>query len=147
MAELSKEDLFSRGVDLLRENKSLGALACFEKAYQEIKAPEVQSYLAFCIAIERGQTSEAINMCSDSISRDPDNPVHYLNLGRIYLKAGMKEKALSALRNGLSVGHDEEILSLLDIIGKRRKPVFPFLSRRNFINKYLGIILHRFGFK
>jgi predicted Zn-dependent protease len=147
MTKPSTDNLFRRGVDLLRDNNSLGALACFEKAYHEIKSPELQSYLAFCIAVERGQTSEAVNMCSNAISREPDNPVHYLNLGRIYLKAGMKEKALMTLRNGLSAGHDEEILSLLDTVGKRKKPVFSFLSRRNFINKYLGIILHRLGLR
>lgn len=147
MTKLSTYDLFQRGVDHLKDNNSLGALACFEKIYKEIKSPEVQSYLGFCIAAERGQISEAVSMCNEAISRDPDNPVHYLNLGRVYMKSGMKEKALLILREGLSAGNDEEILFLLDLIGKRRKPVFPFLSRRNFINKYLGMILHRTGLR
>ena len=75
--------------------------------------------------------------------REPDNPVHYLNLGRIYLKAGRRVDAIETFRKGLSFGDNQEIKQILDNMGTRKKLVFPFLPRNNFLNKYTGLMMHR----
>ncbi|MEJ2696682.1 MAG: tetratricopeptide repeat protein [Candidatus Sulfobium sp.] len=145
------DEIFKQGLSFLREDNTLAALACFEKAYDIRKTPEVQSYLAFCISIERGQIREAVRLCEEALSQEPENPSHYLNLGRVYLHAKQKEDALATLRSG--AGKDTsryetmEIKRLLEKLGARRKPVFPFLPRSNFLNKYLGILMHRLGFR
>jgi tetratricopeptide (TPR) repeat protein len=95
------------------------------------------------MATERGQIYEALKLCNDALSQEPDNPVHYLNLGRIYLHAGKKEEALLSMRKGLSFGENQTLRSLLEKIGTRGKPVFPFLNRNSFLNKYIGLLLHR----
>lgn len=82
-------------------------------------------------------------MCHDSLEREPDNPLHYLNLGRIYLKADRKTEALEVLRRGLSHGDNQEIKQILEILGKRKKPIIPFLPRNHFLNKYIGLTLSR----
>lgn len=143
MSDITSKELFEKGLSLLRDDNPLAALTCFEKAYSLKKTPELQSYLGFCIAIERGKITEAIMLCNDALSHEPDNPVHYLNLGRVYLKANKKTDAIETLRKGLSFGENEEIHRVLDSLGPRKKPVIPFLSRNNFLNKYLGLFLHR----
>jgi len=136
-------ELLDKGISLLNENNRLAALACFERAYSIGKTPKLLSYFSYCIATERGQISEALKLCNDALSQEPDYPAHYLNLGRIYLHAGKKEEALSALRKGLSYGENPSIKFLLEKIGTRKKPLFPFLPRNSFLNRYLGLLLHR----
>ena len=47
----------------------------------------VESYLGYCIARERGQVREAVRLCQSALNAEPNNPAHYLNLGRVYLLA------------------------------------------------------------
>ena len=136
-------ELVEKGVAFLHDNNRLAALACFDKAFVIGKSPELLSYLSYCIATERGQIYEALKLCNEALSQEPDNPVHYLNLGRIYLHAGKKEEALLTLRKGLSFGENQAIRSILEKIGTRGKPVIPFLSRNSFLNKYIGLLLYR----
>ena len=137
------EEHFSRGLKALREGNSLAALSCFEKACALDNSPPYSSYYGLCVAKERGQVQRGMLLCREAIQQDPDNPVHYLNLGRIHLVGGNKQETLRVLRQGLGHGHNEEILALLDSIGMRKSPVLPFLGRDNRINKYLGILLTR----
>jgi tetratricopeptide (TPR) repeat protein len=140
---MTGDKLFEQGLALLRNRNYLGALACFEKAQRVKKTPDLQSYLGLCIARERGQISEAIFLCKDAITQEPDNPVYYLNLGRVYMKAGRKADAIETLRKGLSFGDNAEIRGFLDEIGTRRNPVFSVFPRKNFLNRYLGLLLSR----
>lgn len=139
----SADVLFKQGLCLLDKSNILGALACFEKAYREKKTPSIQSFLAYCIAMERGQITEALNLCRTAIDAEPQNPEHYLNLGRVYLKAKRKDDAIAELRRGLSFGDNSDIRILLERIGQRKKPVLNFLPRNSFLNKYAGLILRR----
>lgn len=140
---MTADELFRRGLEQLSEDNRLGALGFFEKAYQLEKRPEIESYLGRLIALERGQITDAVKMCKNAIACDETNPVHYLNLGKVYLKAKRKHEALESFRRGLSYGENEEIHEVLDIIGMRKKPLFPFLSRKNILNKYTGLLLAR----
>ncbi|MBI5634646.1 MAG: tetratricopeptide repeat protein [Nitrospirae bacterium] len=137
------EGLLKKGIALLGANNPLGALACFEKAYAINKTADIQSYLGLCIATERGRISEAVRLCSEAIDREPGNPLHYLNLGKVYLKADRKTDCLEALRRGLSYGDSPEIYELLERIGMRKPPVLSFLPRNNFLNRYIGLIATR----
>lgn len=142
---MTVEELMQKGLASLRDHSHLHALSLFERAYQIRKDPVIQSYLALCIALERGKVSDAVALCGDSMLSDPDNPVHYLNLGKVYLKARRKNDALDMLRKGLSRGNDadihEEIRAVLDSLGTRKTPVFSFLPRSHYLNKHIGILL------
>lgn len=138
---IESDELLARGIALLRASNPLGALACFEKAYGIEKTPAIKSCLGLCIATERGRISEAVMLCLEAIEQDPQNPLHYLNLGKVYLKAERKTDCLDVLRKGLSQADDPEISALLEIVGTRKPPVFSFLSRGHFLNRYAGMIL------
>jgi tetratricopeptide (TPR) repeat protein len=140
---ISAAELFSNGLRLLDEENILGALACFEKAHIQEKSPIIQSHLAYCIAMERGQISDALALCRAAIEAEPHRPEHYLNLARVYLKAKSKDEAIAALRKGLSFADNRDIRVLLERLGLRKKPVFSFLPRNSFLNKYLGLLLRQ----
>lgn len=121
----------------------------FEKAFS-IKAedPRFQSYLGLCIAYERGKIKDAISLCERALQVESQNVENYLNLGKVYLRAGLKTKAIETFRKGLKIdSQNPDIIAELQLLGLRKKPVIPYLPRNNFLNKYLGIILNRLGFR
>ena len=137
---MTANELFENGRELLDEGKSLAALVCFEKAISIRRIRGMQSYLGLCLALERAQIREGIRLCHEAIGEEPEVPVHYLHLGKIYLKAGRKEEAVEMLRRGLAQGDSEGIRKMLDDLGIRKKSLFPFLSRNHFLNKYTGLL-------
>ncbi len=137
------DDLIGKANSCLKSNNTLSALSCFEKARMVKETPEVLSCLGYCIVVERGQLAEGISLCLKALSLEPGNTVHYLNLGRIYLRTGDKEKAIALFRQGLAHGNNDEIRDMLIRFGTRRHPPFPFLDRSHFLNKYTGLILSR----
>jgi tetratricopeptide (TPR) repeat protein len=141
MLHMSAHELFEKGRNLLNDNNPVGALACFEKANGMEKIPGIQSYLGLCFASERGLIREGIRLCREAIEEDRENPVHYLHLARVYIKSGDKAEALNVLRQGMTFGHSAETREMLELLGPRKKPVFPFLARKHFINKYAGLFI------
>lgn len=138
---------FDRAEHELDQNNVLAALACLERALSIWDDPFWYSRLGFCIAKQRGQLTRAFELCRTAIEHDPDNPLHYLYLGKIYLVGGKTDEALQAFREGMVLGGSPEIERMLDVVGTRKPPVISFLSRDNLLNKYLGIIFGRFGLR
>lgn len=141
------EKLFTKGVEAIKNGNMVSALVYFEKAMQLDNNPTNRSYLAFCIARERGQFKKAISLCEEALKEEPENPVHYLNLGRVYILTGQKTDAMRILREGLTYEENREIVDELVGLGMRKPPVIPLLNRRNPLNKYLGIVLNRLGLR
>lgn len=141
------KDLISKGREALRMGDTLSALVFFEKASACEDNLSARSYLAYCMAKERGLTFKGVAWCQESLRKEPENAVHYLNLGRIYLLMENREEAIRCLRQGLQYGSNDEIEDELHRLGIRSAPVFSFLRRSNPLNKYLGIILKRLGLR
>lgn len=139
--------LFARGEKELDSGDWLSALVSFEKAAQLECRPVHCSFLALCLAKERGQYRKAIAICQQAIVLEPDNPVHFLNLGKIHLFSNDKNGAIAVFRTGLKAGRDLRIIGELEKLGLRRPPVIPCLSRDNLLNKYLGILSYRLGLR
>jgi len=138
---------FVRAQQELDQNNVLAALACLERALSIWDDPLWYSRLGFCIAKQRGQVTRAFELCLTAIEHDPENSLHYLYLGKVYLVAGNTSEALTAFRQGMILGGSPELERMLDTIGVRKPPVISFLSRDNLMNKFLGIILGRFGLR
>lgn len=143
------EGFYAKGMEAFKNGNTLGALAFFERAFNlEPENPTYQSFLGICIARERGKISEAINLCEKAVQSEPRKIESYLNLGRVYLNAGFRSKSVEVFRNGLMIDNkNPEIIAELQALGLRKKPVFQVLSRNHILNKYLGIILSRLGFR
>lgn len=151
MEEREIKKKIKKALSLIREHNTLDALFYLDKVIDLTDAPEVLSSYALCTALERGKVKDGIDMCIKAIDRDPENPFHYLNLGKIYLKDNKKILAIDVFRKGMK--HDPanefslQIVEMLNILGIRRRPVVPFMDRDNIINKYLGLILSRLGLR
>jgi len=135
------------GIEALNDDNAILALSFFERAHAMYRNPISCSFLAYCMAKTGEETNKALLLCRDAIREEADNPVHYLNLGRIYLLEGNKKDAIKAFQDGLTLGENPEIRDELDKLGSRKKPLMPLLERKNPINKYLGIVLKKLGLR
>ena len=93
--------------------------------------------------IEHCRKALVMFRAGDAYSAGIVYPILYLNLGRACVAAGRKKDALDALNKGLRYDKgNREIKKELLLLGVRKRPPVPFLSRANPINKYIGIVLH-----
>jgi tetratricopeptide (TPR) repeat protein len=143
------EEKYRQGRKAVKRGKTLEALSFFEKALHiEPENPKFQSSVGLCIAYERGKIKEAISLCEKAIQTDPQIVENYYNLGKVYIKAKLKIKAIEEYRKGLAIDNkNPEIIEELQSLGIRKKPVIPSLPRKNFLNKYLGLILSTLGLR
>lgn len=141
------EKFYVRGVEELEAGNGPVALSFFEKAAALDVSPKITSFLGLCLAHERGQVQKGQTLCGDAITKEPTNPIHYLNLGKIYLLVSNRTEAIRVFRDGLRATHDERLVTALNDLGTRKPPVLPFLLRDHFLNKYLGKLLNKLGLR
>ncbi|MBK5275251.1 MAG: tetratricopeptide repeat protein [Desulfuromonadales bacterium] len=145
VARAQKE--FDQAQRELDQGNVLAALACLERALAIQDDPLWYSCLGYCVAKQRGRLTQAFELCRSAIAHDPENPIHQLYLGKVYLLAGKQYEALQTLRQGMLLGGLPEIEKTLAAIGMRKPPVIAAFSRDNLLNKYLGIIMARLGLR
>lgn len=142
----AEQEFIRAELELAAEN-TVAALASLEKGLKLKNEPHWHSHLGFCIAKERGQSRKGVNLCQNALAHEPDNPIHYLHLGKIHLLSGNKEEALRIFRQGISKVGNEQIMQQLIELGMRKPLLFPSLERRHPLNRYLGFILTRLGLR
>jgi tetratricopeptide (TPR) repeat protein len=147
MSNTSTEIPFEEGLKALNSGRTGEALDWFAKAVAEEKTPLAVSYLAYCRAKEEGNCKKAIALCMEAIKDEPKNSEIYLNLGRVHLLAGQRKSAIRAFDLGLRYGRSPQIENELALIGRRKSPPLPFLSRSNRLNKFLGKLLKKMGLR
>lgn len=147
MPDKELNSLIRKGLAEIDKGNTMLALIHFEDAIKLDDSPLVRSHLAFCLARERRQLQKAATLCNGALQEEPHNPVHYLNLGRIYLLAGQKNRAIQTWRRGLRIGRNPQIVAELKSLGLRKPPVLKALDREHPVNKYLGMMLQKMGMR
>jgi tetratricopeptide (TPR) repeat protein len=140
------EARFLRGMEALGKGRNLEALALFEAALELERRhgaarPQARylSYYGVTLALEGGRVREGVEFCKQAIPVEFYNPDLYWNLGRVLLVAGRKREAHDVLRKGQSLQpRHQGINKALERLGRRRRPVIPFLSRSHPLNVALG---------
>jgi tetratricopeptide (TPR) repeat protein len=147
-----KSDYFADVQQLLRRGNGKQALDTLREGIAKFPSdPFLLSYYGCLIAIVENNPKEGIKICEESIKQLDTSmpfgteffyPIFYLNLGRAYLKGGKKAEAIKAFQQGLRNDPDNSDLQWeMRKLGTRKKPVVPFLTRSNPINKYIGMLL------
>jgi hypothetical protein len=158
-------DTVHQAIAAIDRGNTLHGLITLEHASSARSLPLAKSYLAYCMAKERGQVRDAMGICQEAMSLDPGHPAHYLNLGRVFLVAGDKPRAISAFWRGISRNSGPEgtsasdwpkhgrrrehdlIMDELRRLGIRKPPPFRKLHRDHPLNKYTGLMLARLGMR
>lgn len=140
IAEMETYELVHLGKEALEARRFAVAQRYLHAALEKERTAEHLSLYALALAQATGNVQTAVVLCQEAVKREPKNPNHFLRLGTVYLAAGRKKEAIRTLHLGLRVGKNPAITKLLQTLGQREKPVLPFLSRGNPVNKYLGKI-------
>ncbi|WP_246014674.1 tetratricopeptide repeat protein [Geomonas oryzae] len=138
LAEMETDELVRLGKEALEARRFVQAQRYLYAALERLRTPEHLSLYALASAQATGNVKSAVAWCQEAIKMEPRNSNHFLRLGTVYLAAGRKKEAIRALHLGLRVGKNPAITKLLQTLGQRERPVLPFLSRGNPLNKYLG---------
>lgn len=162
-ADTNQLDAAKHAFHVIDRGGTLQGLFILESSPELHDIPVANSYRAYCMAKERGQIREAVRLCQAALDAEPNNPVHYLNLGRIFLHAGDKSKAIATFWKGISRapgaqpgvtvaapsnGHAREhalILEELRRLGIRKRVPFSSLRRGHPLNRIAGKLLKSFG--
>lgn len=131
-------DPFELGTVALNEGKYASAHRLLQEALEKERSADHLSQYALALAHHTGNVQSAITLCREAIKLEPRNPEHFLRLAIVYLIGGNKKQAIRMLHLGQRFGRHAGIARMLQALGLRRKPVIPFLSRANPLNKYLG---------
>lgn len=147
MSATIASEFFRKGMEALDHGHLYLARFCFKWAVTEERSPNHCSYLALSIASTRGEAMEAVSLAEEAVAAEPDNPLHYLRLGRVCLLVGDKTRAMEVFRTGARFGGHPEIIRELEALGSRKPAVFRQLPRNHPANRYLGLILSRLGLR
>ena len=140
-------ELVEKGVALAEQGNTLVALLHLEDAARLGSTPILNSYLGYCLARERRQFKQGASLCAEALAQEPEQVVHYLNLGRVYLAAGQKAMAIKTFRQGLKLGKNRPITEELNKLGIRKRPVLASIPRAHRLNKHLGLFFTRLGIR
>lgn len=134
--------LVKKGITASNQGNTLDALFHFENAGRLGSTPSLNSYMGYCLARERQEFKQGIALCRQALANEPEQAVHYLNLGRVFLETGKQQLAVEAFRHGLKRERHHLIVEELKKLSTMKPPVVPFLSHTHPVNKYLGQLLN-----
>lgn len=130
---------FDRGYVLLKE-----AYDRYQRIGDTKSLAPVLSYYGLCLAMSRARYREGAQFCQAAIDREFFRAEYYYNLAQVWVAGRSRRRAVEAIQRGLAVepGH-AALKELEEDLGRRRQPVFRFLSRDNALNRSLGRLRHR----
>jgi hypothetical protein len=147
--EFSDEELIRIGRESLRSLRFEKAYEVFE-VYAErvgVEGRPIPAGILANYALTVGHCKslkEGLLLCQAALKADRHSPEVYSCLAQLYLLANARKQAWDAVQNGLSYGPTHGDLRRLEKdMGKRGRPVVPFLHRDNPINVRLGRSLRR----
>jgi tetratricopeptide (TPR) repeat protein len=123
------------------------AHAAFERAHRrDTRSPRAKSWYGVTLVLVEKNSNLGVSLCDQALRTAPSDPELLLNLARVHLALGQRERAVRAVRRGLEAqpAHPA-LLDARDALGTRRDPVVPFLSRANPLNRLLGRLRHRWA--
>jgi len=138
-------------IDAAKGDDYLRALTLFLDVYGSDSAPtlkspkaaEALSYFGLSLALVQKKYKEAIDLCRRALEMEFYKPDHYANLARVYMAAGNRKKAVEVAEAGLK-DHPEHarLRRVREDLGRRSKPLVPFLDRDHPVNVTLGHTRH-----
>jgi len=145
MTILDAERSFREGLVALLEARHLDAVSCFDRAMKEERSRggklkmRYLSYYGLSVALGQGPTRDAIQACELAARRDFFNPDLLLNLGKVYVMAGRRSRALETLESGLKLDPAHKgLLAAMHRTNRRRLSPVSWLTRAHPVNYWLG---------
>jgi predicted Zn-dependent protease len=133
------------GREHFRAGRTLDAHAAFRRAYRRASSdPVVYSWFGVTLVLVEKNSTLGTELTDRAVRAAGPVPELVMNQARVAVALSQRERAIRALERGLSRDpSDPRLLAERDALGRRRRPVIPFLSRSNPLNRWLGSLRHR----
>ena len=143
--KITAREVLEKGISLLNSDRPEEAISCFETMVaKEYSSPLAMSCLGLAMARAGKNLESAEQYSLKAIEKKPYTGEYYRSLAEVYFIGGKKKKGIDCLSRGLKYdGDNEKLFEEMTKYGIRRKPPLPFLSRSNFLNKNIGILLSK----
>ncbi|GMU67368.1 MAG: hypothetical protein AMXMBFR36_36420 [Acidobacteriota bacterium] len=129
--QLCREGDWDRGLQLL-------SAAAEAKGARELPGV-VYAYLGYGAAKYQRRTRDGLKLCEHAVKIQYYEPENHLQLARVQLLMGDRKGAVGSIARGLKLDpNHRELKDLRFEIGVRKRPVLPFLDRKNPLNVLLG---------
>jgi tetratricopeptide (TPR) repeat protein len=144
--------LVNTGVVLCRQGRWKKGLECLEYAMDSPESgslelpPRTLAYLGYGRVRFLDRPQEGLELLRQAIDADFLGPDGYLYLAKAQVYLGNRGAAIATVEKGLRAvtpGQEKELEKLRQKLGRRQRPVLPFLSRSHPVNRFLGDLRHR----
>jgi hypothetical protein len=103
-----------------------------------------RSYYGLTLAIVMGEINRGEQLCREAMDSGGCDPELSHNLGMVYLRRRRRDLAFNTFQQVLKVApYFPETHRTLDRLGRRRKPLLPFLDRSHPVNRLTGKFLYQ----
>jgi len=135
----------AEGIRLFEAGDLLGAHAHLAQAHR--RAPgevRVLSWYGLTLVLVERNSNLGMALSDQALRLEGPEPELCLNQARLHLALGQRDRAIRALLRGVEgAPQDRSLQAALASLGRRRRPVLPFLARGNPLNRLLGRLRHR----
>ena len=133
------------GIRLHGQGDAEGAHRHFERAHRRAPGhPRVQSWYGLTLVTVEKNSNLGVALVDRAVRHGHVEPELALNQARVALALGQRFRAVTALERGMAANPGSEVLAGARLaLGTRQRPVVPFLSRGNPVNRLLGRLAHR----
>jgi hypothetical protein len=121
-----------------------GAHEMFGVAYRRAPSdPRIQSWYGLTLVLVERNSNLGVVLVDGAVRNGRPDPELVINQSRVAMALGQRVRAVRALERGLAFHPDDRSLFEARVaLGTRQRPVLPFLSRRNWLNRFLGRMNH-----
>jgi hypothetical protein len=139
------QDFFEEGVRLFSARQVEQAHEALRRAHRKAaNDARIMSWYGVTLVLVERNSNLGISYCDQAVRLVGPTPELVLNQARVALALNQRERAYKAVQRGMALFPDHVGLRWAqEAMGWRRRPVIPFLSRRNFLNKWLGKLRHK----
>jgi len=136
---------FLEGLKQLKEEELLAALAAFRLAIKNSIDDEYSSLYASYHGLVNARLGNpnGLRQCRLAAHFEEHHAEVFLNLARVEILEGNRNRALDALRSGLRLDPAHtDLRQMRNELGVRRRPCIGWLNRENRVNQALGKLTH-----
>jgi hypothetical protein len=135
------------GREHVRQGRMVEAHAAFRRAYRRAPSdPLVYSWFGVTLVLVEKNSTLGTDLTDRAVRVAGPTPELALNQARVAVALRQRERAIRALERGLARDPtDARLLAERDSLGRRRRPVLPFLHRSSPLNRWLGALRHRWS--
>lgn len=140
------DDIISQGEQHLRAGKAKEAVILLKPEANRTEAdPRVRSL--YGVALAQSDISiygfyRGLRLCSEALKKGGEDPHLLVNLGKVNLYHGLREKAVQYMDRALKLAPEDPLVrEAREQLGFRQRPKVPFMKRERRLNVVLGYLV------